>query len=92
MANKRELIEIIAENGDLTKKRATELLEIVLQSIKAGIEQDGKVALVNFGTFEVRERAEKKGRNPQTGEDIVIPAYSTIVFKPSKNLKELVND
>ncbi len=88
---KKELVNLMAAKSEMTKKLAGEMLEVVLESIKDGVEQDGKVALVGFGAFEKRVRAERKGRNPSTGEEMTIPATNTVAFKASKNLKELVN-
>jgi DNA-binding protein HU-beta len=95
--NKFELVGKIAEKmtvateKKVSKASAELILKAVLESIEEGVEQDGKVQLVGFGAFEKRARAERKGRNPSTQEEIIIPATNTVAFKASKNLKELVN-
>jgi DNA-binding protein HU-beta len=87
---KAELVSSIAERSGLSKKDAGAALEAVLDSITAALAAGDKVQLVGFGTFEVRERAARTGRNPQTGEDIAIAARSVPVFKPGKALKDAV--
>ncbi|MGI6113260.1 MAG: HU family DNA-binding protein [Mahellales bacterium] len=89
--NKAELIASIAEKSDLTKKDAEKALNAFVASIQEALAQNDKVQLVGFGTFEVRERAERRGRNPQTREEIVIPASKAPVFKAGKALKDAVN-
>ena len=86
--NKSELVDAIVAKTAETKK-ATEatvnaLVEVIAEALK-------KVQLVGFGTFEVRHRAKRKGRNPQTNEEMIIPASKAPVFKAGKNLKEKVN-
>ena len=90
--NKTELIDHIAEAADLSKASATRALEATLEGITASLKQQEPVALVGFGTFLVRERAARKGRNPQTKEEIDIPAASVPAFKPGKALKDALND
>lgn len=90
MANKTELIDRVAENANLTKKEATVAVDAVLSSIEATLAEGEKVQLIGFGTFEVRERAARKGRNPQTNEEIDIPASKVPAFKPGKALKDAV--
>ena len=86
--NKAELIAKIAEESKLTKKAAEAALDaFVVSALKNG----EKVQLVGFGTFEVRQRAARKGRNPQTKAEIKIPASKAPVFKAGKALKDLVN-
>jgi DNA-binding protein HU-beta len=87
---KAELVSSVAERSGLSKKDAGAALEAVLDSITAALAAGDKVQLVGFGTFEVRERAARTGRNPQTGEDIAIAARSVPVFKPGKALKDAV--
>ena len=89
--NKAELVAAIAAKTDESKK-ATEAVvnaftEVVSEALKGG----DKVQLVGFGSFEVRKRAARKGRNPQTKEEIKIPASKAPVFKAGKALKDLVN-
>ncbi len=90
--NKATLVNYIAENADITKKNAKEMLDIVLEGITQGIEQDRKVALLGFGNFTLVERAARAGRNPMTGEALDIPAKVVVKFKPSANLKNVVAD
>ena len=89
--NKTELIQDVAEKSGITKKGASDAVEAVLSSIADVLANGDKVTLVGFGTFEVRERAERKGINPSTREEITIPATKVPAFKPGKSLKELVS-
>jgi DNA-binding protein HU-beta len=88
--NKAELIETIqaALGNDATKRAADEALEAVLSSIVSGVKKDKKVQIIGFGTFEVKERAKRSGRNPKTGEAMEIPASKSVGFKPSSSLKQ----
>ena len=89
--NKAELIAKIAEESKLTKKAAETALDAFVTSVEEALKKGEKVQLVGFGTFEVRKRAARKGRNPQTKAEIKIPASKAPVFKAGKALKELVN-
>lgn len=89
--NKSELITSIAEKSGLTKKDAEKALKAFTESVQETLSNNDKVQLVGFGTFEVRERGERKGRNPKTLEEITIPASKAPVFKAGKELKETVN-
>ena len=89
--NKAELIAKIAEESKLTKKAAETALDAFVTSVEGALKNGEKVQLVGFGTFEVRQRAARKGRNPQTKEEIKIPASKAPVFKAGKALKDLVN-
>lgn len=89
--NKSELIAKVAEKTGLTKKAAGDSVEAVLGSIEEALAQGSKVTLVGFGTFEVRERAARKGVNPATGETIDIPSSLVPAFKAGKALKEAVS-
>ncbi len=89
--NKAELIAKIAEESKLTKKAAETALDAFVTSVEEALKNGEKVQLVGFGTFEVRQRAARKGRNPQTKAEIKIPASKAPVFKAGKALKELVN-
>ncbi|AUG56094.1 MAG TPA: HU family DNA-binding protein [Ruminiclostridium sp.] len=89
--NKTELIASMAEKSQLSKKDAEKALNAFIASVEEGLARGEKIQLVGFGTFEVRQRAERKGRNPQTKEEIIIPATKAPVFKVGKNLKDLVN-
>ncbi|KRL83799.1 histone-like DNA-binding protein HU [Ligilactobacillus apodemi DSM 16634 = JCM 16172] len=90
MANKAQLIETVAEKTGLTKKDATVAVDAVFGSIQDYLKEGEKVQLIGFGNFEVRERAARKGRNPQTGKEIQIPASKVPAFKPGKALKDAV--
>jgi len=89
--NKTELVSAVAEKADLTKKEAERLINALFASIEEALSQGDKVQLVGFGTFEVRDREARKGRNPQTGEEIEIPATKVPAFKAGKALKDAVN-
>ena len=89
--NKSELIAAIAAKTGETKKNAEASLNALIDVITETLVKGDKVQLVGFGSFEVRKRAARKGRNPQTKEEIKIPASKAPVFKAGKALKELVN-
>ena len=88
---KSDLINSVAVKADVSKKDADKLVNAVLDSIVEALASGDKVQLVGFGTFEVRERAERKGRNPRTKEDIVIPASKLPVFKAGKGMKDSIS-
>jgi DNA-binding protein HU-beta len=88
--NKTDLVGLIAEKAEMTKKDAEKALVAVLDSIEETMVKGDKVQLVGFGTFEVRERTARTGRNPQTGADITIPAAKVPAFKPGKALKDAI--
>ncbi|MCI1903718.1 HU family DNA-binding protein [Enterococcus hirae] len=90
MANKAELIENVASKTGLTKKDATAAVDAVFSTIQSTLAKGEKVQLIGFGNFEVRQRAARKGRNPQTNEVIEIPASKVPAFKPGKALKDAV--
>lgn len=87
---KLELIKKLAEESNLTTGEATKFLNSFVEVVKNELKQGNEVAITGFGTFKVSERAERKSRNPQTGEDIIVPATKAPTFKASKNLKELL--
>ena len=89
--NKSELVASVAEVAELTKKDAEKAVNAVFASVQKALVEDDKVQIIGFGTFEVRTRAARKGRNPQTGDTIEIPASKNPVFKAGKALKEVVN-
>lgn len=88
--NKAELISNVAERSDLTKKDAEKAVGALLDVIGDALARGDKVQLVGFGTFEIRERAARKGRNPQTGEEIDIAPARVPVFKAGKSLRDTV--
>ncbi|BEU87953.1 HU family DNA-binding protein [Selenomonas sp. TAMA-11512] len=89
--NKTELVAKVAEKAGLTKKDAEKALGAVIESIQQALVKKDKVQLIGFGTFEVKARAARTGRNPQTGKEIKIPASKNPVFKAGKALKDAVN-
>jgi DNA-binding protein HU-beta len=86
--NKSDLITAIAEHANLTKADAGRALDGLLKTIETTLKAGDSVSLIGFGSFEVKDRAERSGRNPQTGEPITIAAAKTISFKPGKALKD----
>ncbi|MEF2244950.1 MULTISPECIES: HU family DNA-binding protein [unclassified Paenibacillus] len=90
--NKTDLITKVAELTELSKKDATKAVDAVFEAIAGALQQGDKVQLVGFGNFEVRERQARKGRNPQTGEEIDIAASKIPAFKPGKSLKDQVTN
>lgn len=89
--NKAELIASVAEKSELTKKDAEKAVAALLATVEDALANGDKVQLVGFGTFEIRERAARKGRNPQTGEEINIAAAKVPVFKAGKALRDAVS-
>lgn len=90
--NKAELVASMAEKSELTKKDAEAALNAFMESVEEALIAEEKIQLVGFGTFEVRERKAREGRNPRDPEQIIqIPASKAPVFKAGKSLKEAVN-
>ncbi|WP_010247217.1 HU family DNA-binding protein [Acetivibrio cellulolyticus] len=89
--NKTELVNSIASKSGLNKKNSEAALNALISSVEETLEKGDKVVLVGFGTFEVRNRAARKGRNPQTKKEITIPASKAPVFKAGKGLKDIIN-
>ena len=90
--NKTELVSSVAEKAEITKKDAEKVVNAVFGSIEDALAKGDKVQLVGFGTFEVRERAARTGRNPKTGEEIDIPATKVPSFKAGKSLRDSVGN
>ncbi len=88
--NKTELINAVAEKSGVTKKDAEKTVNAVLAAVTETLSAGENVQIAGFGTFEVRQRAEKQGRNPRTGETITVPAASVPAFKAGKGLKDAV--
>lgn len=88
--NKSELVDLVAEKAGMSKKDSEKAVKAVLDSITDGLVRGNKVQLVGFGTFEIRQRKAREGRNPATGEKIKINALKVPAFKPGKALKEKV--
>ena len=89
--NKTELVAAVAEKAEISKKDADSAVNAVIESIIEAVASKDKVQIVGFGTFEARERKEKIGKNPRTGEEIKIAASVVPAFKAGKGLKEQVN-
>ena len=89
--NKAELIESIAESADLSKASAGRALDAAIEAVTKALKKGDTVTLVGFGTFSVRKRAARMGRNPRTGEEIKIKASKVPGFKPGKALKDAIN-
>ena len=89
--NKSELIDAIAQNAGLTKADAGRALDGFIKAVEDTLKAGDSVTLVGFGTFSVKERPERKGRNPQTGEEIIIKSAKIPSFKAGKSLKDAVN-
>ena len=90
MANKAELVDRVAKKTQLTKKDVSATVEALFETIQEALKAGEKVQVIGFGNFEVRERAARKGRNPQTGKEIDIPASKVPAFKAGKALKDAV--
>ncbi len=89
--NKTELIDAVAEGADISKAAATRAVDTMLETITSALAKGDQVTLVGFGTFTVKERAARTGRNPRTGEAIEIKAAKVPGFKAGKALKDAVN-
>jgi DNA-binding protein HU-beta len=89
--NKSQLIDQIASGADISKAAAGRALDSFIDAVTGALKEDDKVSLVGFGTFEVRQRAARTGRNPQTGAEIKIAAANVPAFKAGKALKDAVN-
>jgi len=87
--NKTELVGEVAAKSGLTKKDVEKTVNAFFSTVEEALKEGDKVQLIGFGTFEVRERQARKGRNPQTGEEINIPATKIPAFKAGKALKDL---
>lgn len=88
--NKSELISVVAEKTGMTKKDTEKVVNSVFEGISESLAKGDKVQIIGFGTFEVRERKAREGRNPATGKPITIPAAKVPVFKAGKALRESV--
>ncbi len=89
--NKSELIDNIAEKSGLNKTQAGDALNAVMESVGEALENNDSVSLVGFGTFSVKDRKARTGRNPKTGEELKIPASKVPHFKAGKSLKDRLN-
>ena len=86
--NKAQLVEVVAGAVDLSGAKAQAVVNAVLDGIRDGLKTDGSVSLVNFGTFEVRRRKPRSGRDPRTGESITIKASKSVGFRAGRALKD----
>lgn len=87
---KTDLVEAIAEQTELTKADSDRALSAILETISTALSRGQSVQITGFGTFEVRDRAARKARNPQTGEEIDVPATTVPAFRAGKSLKDVV--
>lgn len=87
---KPELAAAIAEKTGLTKDKSNDVITAFTDQVAKALSEDNSVSLIGFGTFSRRSRAERKGKNPQTGAELIIPASNTAAFKPGKGLKDKV--
>ena len=92
MANKAELVDRVAKKTQLTKKDVSAAVDALFETIQEALQAGEKVQVIGFGNFEVRERAARKGRNPQSGEEIQIEASKVPAFKAGKALKDAVQN
>ena len=92
MANKAELVDRVAKKTQLTKKDVSAAVDSLFETIQEALQAGEKVQVIGFGNFEVRERAARKGRNPQSGEEIQIEASKVPAFKAGKALKDAVKN
>lgn len=89
--NKSQLIKAVAEKSELSQKQVSETWKMFEETMVNTLNEGEKVQLSGFGTFEVRTRAERKGRNPKTGEVVAVPACRYLAFVPAKSVKENLN-
>ena len=90
--NKTQLIDVVATKTDLIKKKAEEVVNAVNEAITEALKAGDKVQIIGFGTYEVKERAAREGRNPKTGETITIAASKAPAFSAGKALKDAINE
>ena len=88
---KAELVEEVARVSELTKKHSEVIVNAVFESIVEALRKDDKIELRGFGSFRIRQRRSRQGRNPKTGDKVDVPAKRIPYFKPGKELKELIN-
>ncbi|MGH9796597.1 MAG: HU family DNA-binding protein [Candidatus Polarisedimenticolia bacterium] len=88
---KAELVEEVARVSELTKKHSEVIVNTVFESIVEALRKDEKIELRGFGSFRIRQRRSRQGRNPKTGDRVDVPAKRIPYFKPGKELKELIN-
>jgi integration host factor subunit beta len=86
-----ELVEDVARQSSLTRRQSEVIVDAVFSSILASLRRGDKIELRGFGSFRVRQRASRSGRNPKTGEGVIVPPRKVPAFKPGKELRELIN-
>ena len=89
--NKTELVNVVSAETNLAKKDVDAVVNATIKAITEALKEEDKISIIGFGTFEVKETAEREGRNPKTGETITIPASKKPVFTASKVLRDEVN-
>ena len=89
---KAELAEYLSDHQQFEKQQSIDFIEDFINLIKSGLEQEGKVMLSGFGSFEVKEKKPRRGRNPQTGESMMLRARKVVKFKPSPILRKAINE
>jgi DNA-binding protein HU-beta len=89
--NKQDLVAVVAEAGGLSKAKAGDVVDAIFEAVQKALKKKQEVRLVGFGTFSTSKRKAGKGRNPRTGEEIKIPASTSVRFKAGKALKDAVN-
>ena len=89
--NKQDLVAVVAESGGLSKAKAGDVVDAIFEAVQKALKKKQEVRLVGFGTFSTSKRKAGKGRNPRTGEEIKIPASTSVRFKAGKALKDAVN-
>lgn len=89
---KLEVATMLRDRTGISQKQAMESVELFLESIKESLKDGDKVSLVGFGTFYLKTKDARNGRNPRTGEQIQIPAKSVVAFKPGKEFRQMVSD
>ncbi len=85
---KADLVELVANHADIARKQADEVVQVVLESIVSALHRSDKVELRGFGSFRIRQRGERVGRNPKTGAQVEVPPKKIPFFKPGKHLRE----
>jgi len=88
--NKSDIITILSKSEDFSEEKSKEIFEFILDAIRDGLINDDKVLISGFGSFEIKIRKPKKGRNPKTGEELIIPSKKVIKFKPGKLLNFII--
>jgi integration host factor subunit beta len=85
---KADLVEVVAQSADVPRTQADDVVQVVLESIIAALHRNEKVELRGFGSFRIRQRGQRTGRNPKTGEQVYVPPKKIPYFKPGKHLRE----